>query len=256
MAVDNELEELRRRAYGRQADIHLDAHALERLRQLESERSPLPLTELDEPVAPDEPTAPDEAEVLDEPPAAEIVTPGASRRWWLWISHLRRSTVLTALGVLIVGVLIVVVLTVVHRVQTDPLQTGASQVARLSTDSAYFIPTAFGGGRDGTSQNEKAYQQFHGVRVLVAKVDMTGAGQPTNYCLNVYAQADVTDATSTTFTGPTFFGCAAGKFPAIVQFQMDTRDLPKELTSVFSKKTGLQFVYDEKHDEVVVFASK
>jgi hypothetical protein len=256
MAVDNELENLRRRAYGPQADIHLDANALERLRQLESERSPVPPVELDElAAAPEESVAPDHAEGVDEPPAAEIVTLSAPRRWWLWISGLRRSTVLIALGVVIVGVVIAVVLTVAQRVQTDPLQVGASQVARLSIDSGYLIPTVFGGSEDGTSQNAHAYQQFHGMRELVWKVD-PGAGLPKTYCLSIYPQADVTDATSNSFSGQVFQGCAAGKFPAMAQFEMGTGGLPKELHSAFSTKTALQFVYDEAHHEVVVFASK
>jgi hypothetical protein len=151
---DDELEDLRKRAYGRQADIHLDPDALERLRELEGEHSAKPadarpeVDDLTQAVQSPEPGvdegATDGVDVPSAPdrrprPTARAVLVSGIRR----LSKLRRSTVVIALAVVAFAVAVVVVLTLVQRVQTDPLQAGASQVpdCRRTRDTASPIPS-------------------------------------------------------------------------------------------------------------------
>jgi hypothetical protein len=177
--------------------------------------------------------------------------------WIRRLSTLRRSTVLIALAVVAFVVVILVVLTLVQRVQTDPLQVGAHQVTRLPPDSGYEVPTVFGGssgvGQPGEAQG---YQEFHGMRAVVSTTNAYQGTSTKNLCLSIYVDADVTDPKSNSFSGPIFSGCSAGQFPAMIQFDLRTQELPTELRSAFPPSTALQFVYDKAHDEVVVFASK
>jgi hypothetical protein len=145
----------------------------------------------------------------------------------------------------------------VQRVQTDPLQLGATQVARLSVDAGYEVPLVFGStgtGLDGAAPVQ-AYQSFHGLRVLMNSViAMVPTGRSAT-CMTIFPEANVT-TTSDSFDGPVFAGCEAGQFPAIVQFTLDTDGLPAELHSAFPGSSGLQFVYDADHDEVVIFSDR
>src|SRR4051794_21300000 len=105
-AVDNELDELRRRAYGRQADIQLDADALERLRELEAERNLVKASdardavgvsdviEVTTPVA-EQPIAV-EAEPATEWRPRSRVALDVLKAGIRWVSRLRRSTVVIA----------------------------------------------------------------------------------------------------------------------------------------------------------------
>ena len=54
-------------------------------------------------------------------------------------------------------------LTLVQRVQADPLQAGATQIARLSPDPAFPVPTALAQGITGEIT---AYAEFEGFRVV------------------------------------------------------------------------------------------
>ena len=138
--------------------------------------------------------------------------------------------------------IIAAALVLVQRVQSDPLQVGAAQIGRLSVDSSYRVPDVFGGG-----SGPSAYQEFHGLRAVIY-----GSKNP---CLTVFRAADITDPTSDSFSGTAFSGCTAGRFPAMVQFSLDD-SLPTDIRAPFPKTTALQFVYDEAHDEVVVFATR
>jgi len=255
-ANNDELRVLRERAYGRHSDIHLDPDSLKRLRELEGirvEAEPAVAVEVIEVAA--EPT---EYEADTE----EEETPRPTPTWmlWLmgllrWLMGLRRSTVLIVIGVTVVAAAIGTALVLVQRVQADPLQVGASQVARLAIDQSYEIPVIFGGAESGTEQSNavQAYQQFHGLRTVTSSMAFVFGGSPGSTCLNIYPEANIT-ATANSFSGPLFGGCAAGEFPPIVQFSVDLEDLPPDLQSAFPESTGLQFVYDGEHDEVVVFS--
>jgi hypothetical protein len=253
--TDDELRALRERAYRRDSDIHLDPESLMRLRELESRRGraepeaaePETAIEAAEPETTEDDVAPvDEA---SRPPARWVPL---LRRFARWLSGLRRSTVLIALGSAAVIALIATALVLVERVQTDPLQVGAVQVARLTVDQGYDLPPFFS-GFDGDGVN--AYTQFHGLRAVTNALIFSPAAANGSTCLTVYAESDVTDSPDS-FSGPLFGGCGAGAFPAIVQFSVDVEQLPEDLVAAFPETTGLQFVYDSEHDEVVVFADR
>lgn len=164
-ADDGELEALRSRAYGPGADIHLDAEALGRLKELEERRRPQrpPAAEVQpEPVAaPLMPMQPVEAE---EPEVEHPLLP-LVRRLGHRLARVRRSTVLIVLGVVAFAVAVTTTLVVVDRVQNDPLQTGAVQIARLSVDSDYEVP---GFLRSGPGETPTlGFEEFHGLRAVV-----------------------------------------------------------------------------------------
>jgi len=266
---DNELEELRRRAYGRQADIHLDPDALDRLRELEGEQARTPAVEADAvdmtaveaaaPIVNEQDAAEAEAEADVDTASVRDVHPTRNARNVLraclrWVSSLRRSTVVILLIAVAFVVAVAVVLTLVQRVQTNPLQAGASQVARLQVDPGYRIPDVFGGSGSGELK-AKAYQNFHGLRVIVISGKQISQG-PTEDCVSVYPESDITDPTSSSFQGQFFSACSAGKFPAIVQFDLRVQTLPVAIRDAVAPSTSLQFVYDKRDDEVVVFGSK
>jgi len=268
---DSELEQLRKRAYGRQADIHLDPDALQRLRELEGEQSAKQAAgrpEADEPTETVQPHEP----VVDEPnadgmdisgaetpnaperrprPTAKAVLMTSVHR----LAKLRRSTVVIALAAVAFAVAVVVVLTLVQRVQTDPLQAGASQVARLQADSGYRVPDAFGGAGTGGA-NAQAFEAFRGLRVILFSEVHPGAPSGKDVCIDVYPEAEIDDPSSTSFSGVAFGGCSAGGFPAIAQFNTQGQDLPTATLNAVAPWTSLQFVYDERDDEVVVFGLK
>lgn len=144
-------------------------------------------------------------------------------------------------------------LVVAHRVQSDPLQVGARQVARLSLDPAYQVPFLFNAGAN--SKKGEAFQEFHGMRTVLAARGLFSAGEGET-CLSAYPTSAFSEANPNSFSGPWLSGCAAGKFPAMLQFRVDAPGFPKDLQSAFPGATALQFVYDRDNQEVVIFASK
>lgn len=250
-AVDQELQALRRRAYGPDADIQRDPVALERLRELEAaaqpEREPV-VEEIPEPAAeierPDAPAARPRQRLRR---AAVLGRLGLRR-----LARVRRSTVLIALGLAVAVSASVVVLTLVQRVQSDPLQVGAEQVARLSPDSSMEVPGVFAGpGREGSVQ---AFQEFHGLRALVSDGGVFGTGE-NDMCLTVFSAEALESATDNSFSGFARSGCEANAFPAMTQFSVAVQEAPAALGSAFPGDAALQFVYDGEHNEVVVFLS-
>lgn len=251
-ASDEELRELRRRAYGRDPDIHLDPDALKRLHELESLQ-----------VVVEAPVDVEVAEVVEQPAEPELrdvePTPRRPPAWVMaflaWLTGLRRSTVFLAIGALLIAAGLVTALTIVQRVQTDPLQVGATQVARLGVDTGYDVPEVFGGAAAQSDFGIRAFQLFHGLRGIVTSTGVFFTGAPGAPCLTLYPEANVT-TTSDSFGGAIFGGCAAGDFPPMVQFSADTEGLPEELKAAFPESTGLQFIYDPEHEEIVVFSDQ
>ena len=255
---DAELRALRRRAYGRDADIHLDEDAQRRLRELESrqvmtpppvEPGPRPRPGTDAVPVPGDAPAAETSEPEDPEPAP---SPSAARRRWEAVRRIRprRSTVLIALGAVLVIATLATLLVVVQRVQTDPLLRGAHQIARLSRDGRYTIPRVLDPGANGSGSPGHAYAEFRGLRsVVVRYADGTR-------CLSVYPQEDITDPDADPFEGLMSGGCAAGPFPATAQILLSDDGVPADIASAFPKGTALQFVYDRPHDEVVVFAAR
>lgn len=254
----DELEVLRRRAYGPHPDIHLDPREVDRLRELEnsSRRLPAPISPRDrEVVAPETPPA----EVVDSSSAAEGVE--QTRMDWSWARELlarllkvRRSTALIVLSAVVLVVLAMTALALVQRVQTDPLQVGAQQIARLSVDSSYEIPQLLALSAD---ENEtQAFQDFYGLRTVAGFGTAgwffaTGTGD----CLSVISAADVHPDESFS-DGLLTSGCAAGGFPAATQFDINAHGVPEELRAAFPDSAAFQFVLDADNREVVVFMTQ
>ena len=252
-----ELAALRRRAYGPNADIQFDPSALERLRELEEAIRPQPPARRDpEPVLADEQQVPQQPRVTEE---AEREPHEILRRLRVYallglrrLARIRRSTVLIVLGVAVTATVVIVALVLVERVQPDPLQVGAEQVARLSIDPSFEAPFLFGGSED---RSAPAFQEFYGLRPVVSEGALIG-GVSGDDCLNIISSADLEKATANSFSGLWMSGCGAGGFPAIIQFRADMQEAPEELDSAFPNSAGLQFVYDSAHDEVVVFMTE
>lgn len=251
-ALDDELTALRRRAYGPDADIQHDPDALRRLRELEEAAQP----ERPPAVEPDQ----------ERPPAIEPPTPApprsvtSGRRAVLLgrlalrrLTRVRRSTFWMALGLAVVAAVCVVALILVQRVQSDPLQVGAQQVARLSPDSSLAIPGVF--TRPGEESTTQGFQEFHGLRPVITDGALFGTEQ-NEVCLTVFSVEALSSATDNSFSGFARSGCQARDFPAMTQFSTTVQDAPAALGSAFPGKTALQFVYDRANNEVVVFLSE
>jgi hypothetical protein len=138
-------------------------------------------------------------------------------------------------------------LELVQRVQTDPLQAGASQVARLSADATYEAPVFFS---NGSADAPRAYEDFHGLRAII---NDSGMGTD-DRCIVVFLSDAAADSDGN-FNGPVYMGCAAGAFPAAVAFRVDAT-FPAQLRSAFPDGTALQFVFDKSGNEIVVFADQ
>lgn len=243
---DDELRALRERAYGRNPDIHLDPDSLRRLHHLEAKR-----------VEPEQPQEPEPVVHLPsavEPEQDDVVAEPAPRPTppvLLWLRGLRRSTVFALLGFAVAAFAIVAALTLVQRVQTDPLQVGASQVARLGVDGGYEMPGYFTSYSDGANPPQ-AFAAFNGIRVITSSIPYLDPDRP-SACITVFAE-ETTTLTANSLSGVSFGGCAAGRFPAMVLVPLDTEQLPPDLVAAYPDAEALQFVYDSKNNEVVVFA--
>ncbi len=163
--------------------------------------------------------------------------------------RLRRSTVLLLAGAGAIAATLVTALVLVQRVQTDPLQVGATQVARLTPDPAFEIPSSLYRGITG---NVKAYTAFEGFRVV--SYPSFRAGEEAARCMTVY-QPDLLDDSDDGFSYDGQFllpSCGAGLFPATFTILL-AEDTPERGPTDLPADTALQFVYDEDLDEVVVF---
>jgi hypothetical protein len=260
----DEFVALRRRAYGRDADIHLDPASLARLDELENARHSLPNAAPDAVVepAPSVVESPVESTTDDPLPdpwwvaGARRVGPGIARLG-RWLRGLSRSTVLIALGAGLIVATLLTVLTVVQRVQTDPLQVGAVQVARLAVDTGFESPFPDSGSAGGSLEEARGYQEFHGLRAIQGGQNFFyayGAGAD-SVCLIIYVESTL-DVQNGGFSGSLYSACSAGDFPPILQLPLDLAELPNELVAAYPDAGGIQFVYDVENDEVVVFTDR
>ena len=270
---DDELRGLQARAYGPNADIHHDFPAQVRLQELQDARRQLEPQRL-EAVMPAAPTV-DPIDVFGSEEESHLVNDEQERptheslrrlaRLALAVggrlARFRRSTVLIALGL---GV-IVAALILVERVQPDPLQTGADQVARVSIDPSYQVPGMFqliAAEGEAIVQHiaaqgdaVQAFHEFYGLRVVITDGGLASSGGE-GECLNVFLAADGENSDSNSFSGPIRGGCAAGPFPAMTQLMAYEEGLPDELQSAFPGPTALQFVYDKANQKIVIFAGE
>ena len=258
-AHDEELRILRARAYGPDADIHADPQALDRLQELEAagreSNSMVDALELELELVP--------VPVLDPLPVepTHVIEQDLDRRELLrtrlarfmesvvaYLGSVRRSTWLAVIGVLVIASVLATALVLFQRVQADPLQAGATQVARLSVDPGFEIPDVFG-VQAGEKQQGQAFKEFHGLRMVVNPNGFSGF-ESADDCILIYAPT-----ARGGFSDNFFSGCAANEFPAMAQFRADLDGLPAELRESFPDSIGPQFVYDRANNEVVVFAS-
>jgi len=150
-------------------------------------------------------------------------------------------------GAALLAAAAIVALTLVQRVQTDPLQVGASQVARLPADSEFEAPAVFSPDR---TREMLGYRDFYGVRAVIQGPSDTGSDE----CMTIYQPEllAVSDG-GYSYSGPQLLtACAAGAFPAAVAFTV-TEELPEPLRDAYPVGTSLQFVYDRSNDEIVIF---
>ena len=263
---DDELRGLQARAYGPKADIRHDFPAQARLQELEDARrqqapqilnkamppehtvDPIDVSgsEEDSPLVDDERERPNDESLRRLDRHARAVGGRLAR--------VRRATVLIALGIAVVAGVIAAALILVERVQPDPLQTGAAQVARLSIDPSYQVPGMFQqiAAEDDAVQ---AYEEFYGLRAVVV-TDSWFSGGAEGECLNLFLATDGENSDSNSFSGQIRFGCIAGPFPAMTQLMADDEGLPDELALAFPGSTALQFVYDKANQEIVIYAGE
>ncbi|MCW2165724.1 hypothetical protein B0I12_002889 [Microbacterium hydrothermale] len=243
---DDELATLRRRAFAPGADISADPAAVQRLIELEQRARDALAGDESRPLRGGEPDsvavdAPDDAEATEDD--GEIARP--RRR----MPRVRRSTAVLLAGAALIVATLLTALVIVQRVQTDPLQVGATQVARLAPDPSFEIPSSLYRGITG---NVKAYAAFEGFRPVT--YPSFRAGEDAARCMTVY-QPDLFDESEDGYGYEGQFllpSCAAGLFPATFTILL-TEDTPERAATTLPADTALQFVYDEDLDEIVVF---
>lgn len=121
--------------------------------------------------------------------------------------------------------------------------SGARQVATLE-QSGQPVPGFFKSAGEGT----RVYE-FRGMTIVRTEGSFYGtAGE----CIMAYPSLNASDS-GDAITGPTYYGCRAGDFPASVQFTVNT-DAPAELRDSVGDGNGVQFVLDG--DVVGVFVSE
>jgi hypothetical protein len=286
-AAERELRELRARAYGRDADIAMDAAAVRRLQELESARSApvAPVASAVPPSAPDatsalplvpaaaigaratgarsagtrstETRSSDEADVLRaleravnddaDPQDAEV---DAARRAE---QVARRRTTWWAASVVGAAAVAAVVTFTLSSTPAVSASSGAPQVETLRlTDASDRIPEGWFGA-DG----ESVAADFYGFTVFAVSnwgdARDADADEPT--CIGVVKTAEIPpvegfDPNDWGYGGDFYSACGIGVFPATVQLPIDG-DAPEELTARYPSAEALQFVLDD--DRVGVF---
>lgn len=240
-APEDELHALRRRAYGPAADIHTDPAALQRLTEIEDAAAAARGVDS----APTDP-AEDAAEQPTPPTAEPTPPPEDPPTLPRFRVRLRPSTALIMLGVAVLAAAAVVSLTLVQRVQADPLQVGAVQIARLAPDAAYDAPAMM------APDDSVAYADFHGFRTFISSGYMEESDA---VCMDVFEPDRLREMDETSFSYDGQYirqACAAGRFPASTTFAV-TSDSPAALREAYPVGTALQFVFDQTNNEVVVF---
>lgn len=256
---DAELRQLRQRAYGRHADLDAAGrHRLEELEALErTARSSAPaavgpvdagggqpdqddghVDQRDGDAAEASPAAvnsPD-ADSLPAPSATVIEGPGSRR-------GVRRRRWLYAASLVLVAAVSAAVTWSLSTVAPVVTSSGARQVATLE-QSGQPVPEFFETAGEGT----RVYE-FRGMTIVRTEGSFYGtAGE----CIMAFPSLNAS-ASGDAITGPTYYGCRAGDFPAAVQFTVSADD-PAELRDSVGEGNGVQFVLDG--DVVGVFVSE
>ncbi|MBN9213206.1 MULTISPECIES: spermidine/putrescine ABC transporter permease [unclassified Microbacterium] len=250
-ALMTELQALRARAYGRDATVALDSAESERLHELErtlrgeTPATPEPAAMPDRPPVPGMPAAlaaagAPRASAEPDPLPDDPVRPAPRPIRSGWIIAWAASVLVVAVGV---GSLVfALALASIRPVSTA---TGAQQVATLSEP---IDPPRWAMDWFGQTDPPVVYSY----RGLVVMPTPTGVFSDGEHCIFVAPWNGIDESTGA-INGPIYSACAAGAFPATVQFVIDD-SAPDDLRSEFPDGTALQFVL--RDDVVGVFVSE
>ncbi|MCI1018976.1 hypothetical protein HWD99_10095 [Microbacterium sp. C5A9] len=282
-AAERELRELRARAYGRDADIAMDAAAVRRLHELESARSAAVSSPARESSAASEsaparaaraapgqtrgsavvagsvPATTDDADVLraieravnDEADPTDAEAEAAAARRTEQAAR-RRATWWAASVVGAAAVAAVVTFTL-SSTPAVSASSGAPQVETLRlTDASDRIPEGWFGADDDTLGAD-----FFGFTVFSYPgwTEPRDPDDERDRCIAVVKTAEIPpvdgfDQNDWTYGGDFYSGCGIGVFPATVQVPVGS-GTPEELTARYPSAEALQFVLDG--DRVGVF---
>lgn len=250
--TEDELATLQRRAYARGGDIATDPAALARLLELENGASGRrPEAEAPTSSPADQPAEEPRVTEPTSDPASETQTGRPLRiAQRIQVPRLRRSTTIMLLAGVLVLVCALTSLELVQRVQSDPLQTGATQIARLQPDSAYAAPLALSRGE---TENVTVYSLFEGFRAITFPA--SGSTEPGDLCMTVWQPDLLIELGSGGFSyegSHSVMTCRAGVFPPSWTLLLGG-NTPERAATGFPAGTALQFVYDAASNEVVVF---
>lgn len=246
---DAELRQLRQRAYGRHADLDgAGQRRLEELEELErAARSSAPVAvgpvdadggqpdrddghvdQRDGDAAEASPAAASTPETDSVPaPSARVVEGPEPRR------RLRARRWLSAVSLVLVAAVSATVTWSLSAVSPVITSSGARQVATLE-QSGQPVPEFFEAAGEGT----RVYE-FRGMTIVRTEGSFyETAGE----CIMAYPSLNAS-ASGDAITGPTYYGCRAGDFPAAVQFTVGA-DGPAELRDSVGEGNGVQFVLD------------
>lgn len=239
-STDDELAQLRARAYGPNADIGADPVAQARLRSLEERLRSVTLPAHaetarsdGEPAAPSDPGTAAPEERIDAEPEPAPIEPGVSmpftparvsRRW------------LVAWGASILVVAVVVGATVFGLAALPPVSTmnGAPQVATL--DEPIEVPEWLTEGYFGT-QNPIVYS-YENLLVVLTTGGSFGYGSE---CILVVGESAY--SSNGAMNGPIYSACGAGVFPAAASLVIDDF-WTEDVREAIPEGTALQFVRD------------
>lgn len=257
---DDELRELRARAYGPRADIASDPAAMHRLQELESARTAAPIRrERVRPATEPMPASPAEGDVdrsdrgegwdedsLWDDEDATPETSGPSG----WSA--RRQALLWAASVVVTAVIAAAITYTLVSIPLVSASAQAPQIATVELTRTGAIPDGWAG-----AEQDAASADFFGLTIFESPgwVSESGDRESENRCLTVVRTQDVPDegdfsGTSWSIEGPMYGACSIGAFPATAEIPIDG-DTPDALIERYPAGTALQFVLDG--DRVGVF---
>lgn len=241
-ATTDELQALRRRAYGPDADIHDDPAAAARLAELEELRRPaLPPAADQATTATPAPSGPADAQQSAEPAEPE---PAEGAGPWLPPRIPALAKAAWAVSVVAAAAIAASVTWGLASIPPVSTTTGAVQVATLEpTDDLPLARNFFGGSDNSTIFEYLGY----------AVVRTTEPGSATGaVCLAAFAIDNIIDD-GQGIEGPVYYGCSSGPFPARTALTIDTES-PDAAQEKFFEGTALEFVMSGDN-RVGVFAA-
>ncbi|MFJ4999085.1 hypothetical protein ACIP5T_13090 [Microbacterium sp. NPDC088619] len=257
--ADDELRELRARAYGPRADIASDPAAMRRLQELESARMAAPVRREHARSTPEPSPAPaaegdaarsDRGEGWDEDSLwdDEGAAPETSGRFG-WTA--RRQALLWAASVVVTAVIAAAITYTLVSIPMFSASAQAPQIATLELTRTGAVPPGWFG-----AEEDVAAVEFYGLTLFATAgwVSESGDRSSESRCLNATPTEDVppeSDPDGSSYTSGRIYGtCSVGSFPAAFVMPIDGES-PGELVDRYPSGTALQFVLDG--DRVRVF---